>query len=216
MAFGDFSVSRAGTKTVTGSDGNPVTYPPNFPAFEFNAGGASYRGVNTGDTDIWLPNASSVIGQTEGTILFTINLALSSINAPILSFVGLSGNYITFSRTSDNRIVYTVTAGGVVQASIQTGTGQSGTLNIGAAYATNDFVLYVNNVQIGTDSYGTVPATSLIGMGINALEVLTFNEVDETFGAYDVAFGGENMNDAFASLATFTTRLSNAQISSYA
>ena len=74
MAFGDFSVSRAGTKTVTGSDGNPVTYPPNFPAFEFNAGGASYRGVNTGDTDIWLPNASSVIGQTEGTILFTINL----------------------------------------------------------------------------------------------------------------------------------------------
>jgi hypothetical protein len=213
MGFGDFAVLRPTPKTALGPEGLTVTYPADFPAFEWNANG-TFRGVNTGDTDIWRDD-STKIGQTEGTIIFTVNLALSSINAPILSFIGTGGNSIIFSRTSDNRIVYTVTAGGVVQTSIQTGTGQSGTLDVRAAYATDDFVLYVNKAQIGTDSSGTVPATSIIGVGINALQTQTFGEIDETFGAYDVAFGGENMTDAFFKLVTFTTRKTNAQILAY-
>jgi len=215
--FGNFTVSRAGTKTVTGPAGTPVVYGANEPAFEYN-NDLSFRGVNTGDTDIWLADASTLIGQTEGTIYARVNLALSSIDAPILTLSnGSDQNKIQLDRTTDNRIRLTVITAGVSQASIQTGTGQSGELLIVVGYKVNDFVLYVNGAQIGTDSSGTIPATTHIGMGINVLEALYFGQVEEEFDDYDLNFnGGANMTDAFATLAVYKLRLSNTDISNIA
>jgi hypothetical protein len=211
--FGNFTVTRPTSKTVTGADGNPVTYPPNFPAFEFYNDG-TYRGVNTGDTDITLSFASSNIGQTQGTIYLKIDLTLSSIDAPILTLIG--ANYddkIEFRRTTDDRIVFTVTNGGVAQASIQTATNQSGELKIVGAYDEDDFVLYVNDTLIGTDTSGTVPATSMIAIGSDGLQAIPWSLLDINWSSYDLNWsGGGNMNDAFASLALFKTRLRNTEI----
>jgi len=214
MAFGDFAVTRPTSKTVTGSDGNPVTYPPNFPAFEWNPDG-SYRGVNTGDTDITLSFASSLIGQAQGTIYLKIDLTLSSIDAPILTLIGANeDDKIEFRRTVDDKIVYTVTDGGVVQASIETATNQSGELKIVGAYGEDDFVLYVNDVQIGTDASGTVPATSTIAMGSDGLQAIPWSLLDADWDGYDLNWsgGGDNMDDAFAFLTLYQTRLSNTEI----
>jgi hypothetical protein len=214
MAFGDFTVTRPTSKTVTGADGNPVTYPPNFPAFEWNLDG-TYRGVNTGDTDITLSFASSIIGQTQGTIYLRIDLTLSSIDAPILTLIGANDDdKIEFRRTTDDRIVFTVTDGGVTQASIQTATNQSGELKIVGAYDEDDFVLYVNDTLIGTDTSGTVPATSTIAMGSDGFQAIPWSLLDVDWDSYDLDWsgGGDNMDDAFASLALFQTRLSNTEI----
>jgi hypothetical protein len=214
MAFGDFAVTRPTSKTVTGADGNPVTYPPNFPAFEWNLDG-TYRGVNTGDTDITLSFASSNIGQAQGTIYLRIDLTLSSIDAPILTLIGANDDdKIEFRRTTDDRIVFTVTDGRVAQASIQTATNQSGELKIVGAYDEDDFVLYVNDTLIGTDTSGTVPATSTIAMGSDGFQAIPWSLLDVDWDSYDLDWsgGGDNMDDAFASLTLFKTRLSNTEI----
>jgi hypothetical protein len=55
MAFGDFTVTRASTKNVIGSNGLYQSVANNVPAFEFNTDG-SYRGllVEPGATNLAL------------------------------------------------------------------------------------------------------------------------------------------------------------------
>jgi hypothetical protein len=68
-----------------------------------------------------------------------------------------------------------------------------GRYKIAFAYANNDFALYINGVSRGTDSSGSVPATSRVQMGNGAL------------GPSD-----GKVNE----LVLFKTRLTNAELAS--
>jgi len=76
---------------------------------------------------------------------------------------GTTTNVIGIQIASSNQIAFYITNGSVLQFVITTSTPAFtlGTnVKIAAAYKANDFVLYVNGVQIGTVTSGTVPATS--------------------------------------------------------
>jgi hypothetical protein len=66
-----------------------------------------------------------------------------------------------------NVLRFLVFAGGAIQANFTTPI-VDGNVKMAGAYKANDFVFYVNGVQIGTDASGTVPATSEIYVGYDA------------------------------------------------
>jgi hypothetical protein len=110
---------------------------------------------------------SSLIGQTEGTLFVEINSAnLESYTQRIFTASDdTNNNVVGLQLTGANEIVFYVENGGVNQAAITKATpaitlGQNA--KIAAAYKANDFVLYVNGIQVGTDASGSVPATSVL------------------------------------------------------
>jgi hypothetical protein len=145
---------------------------------------------------------SGFIGQAEGSVYVDLNTrVLGDV------FAGTSRRLFTLSDgTTNNRIlitqsliddsiVLTVVNGGTIQASISSSPNQTGRVKIAGGYAVNDFVLYINGVQIGTDTSGSVPACSRIGLGSFETSANTAN--------------------AFASInaaAIYTTRLSNTEL----
>jgi hypothetical protein len=110
---------------------------------------------------------SSLIGQTEGTLFVEINSAnLESYTQRIFTASDdTTNNVIGFQLTAANQITFYVENGGANQVAITKATpaitlGQN--VKIAAAYKANDFVLYVNGIQVGTDASGSVPATSVL------------------------------------------------------
>jgi len=76
---------------------------------------------------------------------------------------GTTNNAIGFQLTATNQLTFYVENGGSNQVVITKAfpaitLGSS--VKMAAAYKANDFVLYVNGVQIGTDTSGSVPTTS--------------------------------------------------------
>jgi hypothetical protein len=107
---------------------------------------------------------SSLIGQTEGTIFFegVIYGENSSVNRRILSISnGTTANAINIQTPAINsKLEFEVTNGGATQVFISAANnslvyGQN--FKAAFAYKNNDFVAYINGVQIGTDTNGTVP-----------------------------------------------------------
>jgi len=118
---------------------------------------------------------SSLIGQTEGTMYINFYYELEnklpngndkgimtirpngggSANEIALLYYGNEGG--SYGQT----IQVTVAVGGVTQCAISTPqTITSGYYKVAFAYKQNDFAFYINGVQIGTDSSGTVPTCS--------------------------------------------------------
>jgi len=104
-------------------------------------------------------NVASLIGQSEGTILFDakfqdadrVNFSLSDSTA---------NNHITIDTSSSYSVFARIVAGGVTQAEISTITSyfsNGDTLKCAVAYAANDFAFYINGTQIGVDASGTIP-----------------------------------------------------------
>jgi hypothetical protein len=113
---------------------------------------------------------SSLIGQTSGTILWDLQVdqLLSSQN--ILNIDnGSFGDTIYFLKSTAGSIIIDVWASGVQQSVLSYSLPSVGRYKIAFAYANNDFALYVNGVSRGTDSSGSVPATSRVQMGNGAL-----------------------------------------------
>jgi hypothetical protein len=137
---------------------------------------------------------SSLIGQTQGTILWDLQVdqLLSSEN--ILNIDnGSFGNTIYFLKTTSGGITVEVYVGGTAQCSLSYSLPSVGRYKIAFAYASNDFALYVNGVARGTGSSGSVPPTSRLQMGQGAL------------GSSD-----GQVNE----LLLFPTRLTNAELAS--
>ena len=112
-------------------------------------------------------SATSLIGQTEGTIYAEfISTAIQSYTQRIINLSdGTISNAIGVQLASSNHLIFYVQNGGINQVVI-TKTPPAITLGssmkIAAAYKENDFVFYVNGVQVGTDTSGSVPTTSQI------------------------------------------------------
>ena len=135
---------------------------------------------------------SSLIGQTEGVLFADVNLTTrQSFTYISISNGGSSANYIgIYFRAA--AIEMEVVNGGVLQGNVQYSNTSTGRFKIAIGYKQNDFVLYVNGTQIGTDTSGTIPTC-------DRLDLFAFNDnqplqVNETI--------------------LFPTRLTNAELAS--
>ena len=144
---------------------------------------------------------SSLIGQTEGTMFVEVDTAVlgdiyGGNNRRLLTISdGTLVNRIVIAQNRNtDAIALAVVTSSTLVAEIFTGSNQSGIKKIAVAYANNDFVMYVNGVQIGTDTSGAVPPCSRLGVGIY-----------ETAAAYNAACP---LNQAML----FPTRLTNDQL----
>jgi hypothetical protein len=146
---------------------------------------------------ISLTGASALIGQASGTIYAEVNLTEWTNAKRVLAISdGTQDNRITLLINTTNRIRALVTQVGSTQADINTSTGlTNGTYKIAFAYASNDFVLYVNGTQIGTDTSGLVPACSSVYIGKLETSSTTLQ-----------------LNDRITTAALYPTRLTNAEL----
>jgi hypothetical protein len=139
---------------------------------------------------------SSLIGQTEGTVLWDIYIETPTAadNENILNMDnGSFGNTIYIQKTASASISAEMYYGGSVQASFSKSSIVKGRYKCAFAYSNNNTVFFVNGVQVGsTDTSCSVPATSRLQLGQGAL-----------------GFSNGNIN-----LTTlWKTRLTNAELS---
>ena len=134
---------------------------------------------------------SGSIGQTEGTMYWE-----GAINRIDRVFFALSSGTSTTQavrlQTTGGGLFQAISISGTVQCNIQV----SGAVNLGEfykiafAYKENDFVLYINGTQRGTDTSGTLPTN------LNSVYFCNSN-------------GTEITDQRCRAAALYTTRLSN-------
>jgi hypothetical protein len=142
---------------------------------------------------------SSLIGQTSGAAFIEFNSSFfESYTQRIFTLSdGTTNNVIGFQLTGANELVFYVENGGTNQVVISKSSPAitlGSNVKIAAAYANNDFVFYVNGTQIGTDTSGSVPATSQV----------RFSEANAS--AFYLGL--------IKQIALFQTRLTNAELAS--
>ena len=143
--------------------------------------GAQVEGSNSGYVTSYIPTLgasvtrgadaasktgiSSLIGQTEGAFMIEVNLdSRASFTYFTLSpNLTVSTNYLGI-LIGNASIAFESVVGSVLQAGITLSNSSTGRFKIAAAYKANDFVLYVNGTQVGTDTSGTLPACSAVGL----------------------------------------------------
>ena len=132
---------------------------------------------------------SSLIGQTEGAFMIDVDLK-SRLSYTYFLINNSTSNYIgiQFNTTT---IQLEVVNAGVLQSAITLSNSATGRFKIAGAYANNDFVLYINGTQVGTDTSGSVPSTNQVDLYYNATNTIQYNEV-----------------------VLFKTRLTNAELAS--
>jgi hypothetical protein len=138
---------------------------------------------------------SSLIGQTEGTLFFDSYVTItgnSSSYAGIILNNGTSSNQITVGYYQDGRIQAAVFVSGSLLVNIDLPSFglTNGKHKFALAYKLNDYVFYVDGIEVGSDTSATVPATSV------------FNLSD--------LFGGANISHN--AVALWKTRLTNDQL----
>ena len=140
--------------------------------------------------------ASSLIGQTEGTIYAEVNFD-SNVNTEgyIVRLDDTSFNdTIIISRGNDKRLNAILQAGGSTIVNIQQDN-FNGLKRVAFAYKSGSFAVYVDGVQVGTSA-----ATYTNG--------ITYGEV--RIGGFDASTA--NMSGGISKVLLFKTRLTNAQL----
>jgi len=151
---------------------------------------------------VTLTGASSLIGQTEGTLYAEVEARkfTSTGDRRVLNIRVDGSNVINLSVASTSGAYnFDIINGGASQVAI-TSSAIVGTIDrLAAVYKVNDFALYINGTLIGTDASGTVPnvTTGTIGLGIRG----------------DGA-ASTQLNGWIRSAVLFTTRLPNATLAS--
>jgi hypothetical protein len=155
--------------------------------------------VTTGSTasrvadDISLTGASSLIGQTEGTVFIeSQEFRQTSAQRTVLHLITDLSNRYQIYFTSAN--TFRIDVNGFLVffgPTINSGT----TYKIAFAYKSGEYALYINGVQEATSASTTMPSS--------------LNDIQ--FGNQG---GGEQVNGNIGTLALFPTRLSNAQLAS--
>ena len=103
---------------------------------------------------------TSLIGQTEGTLFLDFTFDRQFVNADVFSLNDASIlNRVSIGVTASNTLSGLVDSGGSNQATITSTIAVGTRYKCAIAYKANDFVLYVNGVQAGTDTSGIVPAS---------------------------------------------------------
>jgi hypothetical protein len=150
---------------------------------------------------------SSLIGQTEGVLFADVNwIVKPESGSPVVSILTINNNVANLDNCiilgierqtgGSNRVYCLVQNSGSTVAGLFGSNITNGRYKIALAYKANDFVLYVNGVQIATDTSGSVPTTSEVLLGQR--------------------FTGDsyNLNDSINESVIFKTRLTNAELAS--
>ena len=141
---------------------------------------------------------SGIIGQTEGTLFADIYLNLAGSN---IGFYALQVYDNSFSPSYGKAVylelyqgkVYGYVRNSTVQCEILSGIYADGQrLKMALAYKSNDFALYVNGVQIGIDTNGSLPSV--------------LNDVSLHYSA------GTQQASPLSQAQIYNTRLSNAEL----
>jgi len=138
---------------------------------------------------------SSLIGQSEGTILFEIPQLIAQplgTYGAILSVYTSSSDRIGFICVNSTQISIYIIAGGAAQLDF-TFTPSNGVNKIALGYANNDAVVVVNGTVLTTDTSIVVPPSSAIALN-------------------DYGFVALAANTSINQVQLFTTRLSNAEL----
>jgi hypothetical protein len=138
---------------------------------------------------------SDLIGQTEGVLFVEFEKEHNGVETISIND-GSALNRVYLGFNGSNFISQVRSGGGTAQASFTTALTNNQTYKCALAYKLNDFVLYINGVQIGTDNLGIVP----VGMSNFSFNAST--NVDAPFFS--------PVNQALL----FKTRLSNAELES--
>ena len=148
--------------------------------------------------DITLGSASSLIGQTEGTLYVEVDWRGTGANQLLLSANdGTSNNRIViYNNVTPVELRMAATADGSLKTNQGvSSTGFSGIQKIAFAYKTDDFELYRNGSSISSDTTGSLAA----------LATLTDIDLGQQFDA------GAQANMWIRAVALFTRRLSDAE-----
>jgi hypothetical protein len=143
---------------------------------------------------------SSLIGQTAGTLFYDGFFGNEVSEVYLFLQKGASTGVADsiYVQKNTNAITLNVFDGAFQQSFISGGSFTIGQrVKIAAAYKANDFVLYVNGVQIGTDNSGSVPTC-------DALQLASYR--GDPITADYISVKGTN------TAAFYTTRLTNAQL----
>ena len=115
-------------------------------------------------------NLANVIGQTEGTFyLETVPLnSLTSYTERVIQFESSGSGFMTIQRYANSNITFYGTNGSNNWSIQGTGFFVGGqTIKIAGAYKDNDITLYVNGVQIGTNTTANAPQTEKLRFANN-------------------------------------------------
>jgi hypothetical protein len=146
-----------------------------------------------------LTGASSLIGQTEGTLYAEVEMrAMGAVARSILEINdGSTDNRVTILATglvSDTFRMRSI-VGNVDQCVFDSAFVGNTIYKTTIGYKANDFAGYVNGAQIGIDASGSVPGVPQINIGC-------------------LASGTSQLNGWLRSVAIFPTRLTNATLAS--
>jgi hypothetical protein len=136
-----------------------------------------------------------VIGQTEGTLYFegTLFESPSGSNMQLALSDDTLNNQIKFVVTSaTTNIEFSVKNSGSTQVSINETISPNVNSKYAIAYKANDFVMYVNGVQSGSDTSGSVPTVTKI--------------------SFDREDGNNPIHGEIKNLQLYNTRLSNSEL----
>ena len=121
--------------------------------------------VTRNKDDISLGSASSLIGQTEGTIYLEVDWRLASGVSQVLldASNGTGNNRMLLYKAADNNFYMLAFANGVSATFQGVGSsGFSGIQKIAFAYKTDDFELYRNGSSISSDTSGSLSALATL------------------------------------------------------
>jgi len=152
----------------------------------------------TRNVDIgYVSSATDIIGQSEGTLFiegFIEGTAPYNRRFLTISDGGTANKIEIFNPSNGTKLRTACNVSNVVQFDIQTGSiltaGEP--FKLAVAYAENDVVMYINGIQIGTDSSSSIPSTNKINFGRG----------DNTF----------NAESPIKQALLFKTRLSNEEL----
>jgi len=148
--------------------------------------------------DITLGSASSLIGQTEGTLYVEVDwrLATGTNQLLLIASDGTSDNRVHIYNTTGGNLLMQLNANSISQT-VQgvSSSGFSGIQKIAFAYKTDDFELYRNGSSISSDTSGSLAA----------LATLTDIDLGQFFDATLQA------NMWIRAVALYPTRLSDAE-----
>jgi hypothetical protein len=141
---------------------------------------------------------SSLIGQTEGTAFIDYipksNYHLAEQNLLTLyNSSSIDNNNIQFFVNSSQQIVIYVLSSGSVVANINTGVSALNSHKIALGYKANDLIVYIDGIQVGSDTSLTVPALNSIVLN-------------------NYAVGNYMSASAFKNVTLWKTKLTNEQL----
>jgi hypothetical protein len=144
---------------------------------------------------------SSLIGQTEGVIFAEItpqifnNSAYQTV-AIIYPNAGLGNTYFHFYKNTGSTNLFFEVWNATSQCSMSYTMANNTRYKVAAGYKNNDFVLYVNGVQVGSDPTGTVAS-------------VTYSTLEMGYDSFNT-----DSQMSLSQFVLFPTRLTNAELAS--